>query len=69
VQYAANDGHTNGTFIWRYNKNDFANGVTRDFIVDTTIKYFNNGKEEEKETVKEGCHCPWCGNKVRLVAG
>jgi GH18 family chitinase len=69
VQYAANDGHTNGTFIWSYNKDDFANGVTRDFIVDTTIKYFSHGKEEEKEPVKEGCHCPWCGNKVRLVSG
>jgi hypothetical protein len=65
VMYAANDGQKNGTFIWSYNKDDFANGVTRDFIVDTTLKYFEGG--EKVEVVKSEIKCPWCANKVKLV--
>lgn len=63
-KYAADDGQKNGTFIWSYNKDDFANGVTRDFIIDTTLKYFSGKGDEGGGNVS--AICPWCHNKLDI---
>jgi len=63
--YVANDprGSQNGFFIWSYYKDDFANGVTHDYI----IKEFR-GTVLKDGTVHGGefLECPWCGNMVTL---
>jgi len=45
MKYAANDGAGNGYFIWAYYKDDFANGVTRDYIVEEGRKAWENKVE------------------------
>jgi len=69
-EYAANDGdganegggYPNGIFIWHYFKDDFANGVTRDFIIDTALKAFGNDDDDNDNVTQ----CPWCNNAVSL---
>lgn len=67
VEYAAKDGKQNGTFIWSYNKDDFVNGVTRDFIVDETLRVFGGESGGEVVVVKNEIKCPWCANKLKIV--
>lgn len=45
LKYAADDGAGNGFFIWEYYKDDFANGVTRDYIVEEGRKAWENKVE------------------------
>ena len=53
-------GNKNGYFIWSYRKDDYANGVTHDYI-NKTCKLLI-GAEMDKVM-----QCPWCANFVSLV--
>lgn len=53
----------NGFFIWEYFKDDHANGVTQDYIIET-CKHWIGAGGKKKETTME---CPWCMNLVTLT--
>lgn len=61
-QHAYADSYKNGTFIWAYHKFDYANGVDRAYVINTSLKIFELLKKE-----KDDVHyvaCPNC--KVNL---
>jgi Glycosyl hydrolases family 18 len=70
MEYARNDSENNGYFIWSYYKDDFVNGVTRDYIVEEGKKAWENKVEvlvPMPQTGKFGLskfniQCPFCNN-------